>query len=86
MANESFRAFDAKVTLAYEEAGLLISALDYALCHSPKPSEHALRELRPLVDKLSSTFGFPTARLDRLFKGQRVRKFAAVFHPEDMDG
>lgn len=79
MSGNPIRAFDATVTLTYEEAGMLLSALDYALCNQPTPSEHSQRNLRPIVDKFAVTFGFPTARIDRLLKGQRVKKFDQAF-------
>ena len=82
MGEHTPHAHHATITLNYLEAGTLLAALDHALCHSATPCEGALRELRPLVDRMSVTFGFPTDRLDRLLKGRRVKKFDALFTPE----
>jgi hypothetical protein len=72
-------AFDATIILNYEEAGMVMTFLDFALCHSESLTEGSKRQLRPLIDKMSSTFGFNTERLDRLLKGQRVRKYPRAF-------
>lgn len=76
---------NATMTINYLEAGVVITALDHALCHQGKPDKAALDELRPLVDKLASTFGFPTDRLDRLLKGQKVEPFRVAFRTQRMD-
>ena len=67
-------AHDATIVLTYQEAAMAMACIDHALCHSPGVPEWSRRRMRPLVDRMSSTFGFNTARLDRLLKGQRVRK------------
>lgn len=72
-------AHDATIILNYKEAGMLMSALDHALCKQGKPSAEELQELRPLVDRMVSTFGFPAERLDRLLKGQKVHIYRAAF-------
>lgn len=76
---------NATMTINYVEAGVFITALDHALCHQGKPDMAALDELRPLVDRLASTFGFPTDRLDRLLKGQKVKPFRVAFRTQRMD-
>lgn len=72
-------AHDATIILTYREAGILMTALDYALCKQGKPSAEELQEIRPLVDRMVSTFGFPSERLDRLLKGQKVHVYRAAF-------
>lgn len=67
-------AQDATIVLNYTEAGMVMACIDHALCHSPGVTEGSLRRMRPLIDRMSSTFGFNTSRIDRLLKGQRVRK------------
>jgi len=72
-------AHDATIRLNYQEAGILMAALDHALCKQGKPSAEELEEIRPLVDRMVSTFGFPSERLDRLMKGQKVKVYRAAF-------
>jgi hypothetical protein len=74
----------ATITIGYEEAGILMSALDHALCHQGKPCADELCVLRPIVDRLSSTFGFDTSRIDRLLKGQKVHVYKAAFTTQRM--
>lgn len=76
--------FDKTITIGYEEAGMWMSALDHALCNQGKPCESELKILRPMVDRMSSTFGFSTFRLDRLLKGQKVRVYKAAFTTQRM--
>lgn len=75
-------AHDATINLNYREAGILMSALDHALCKQGKPSAEELQEIRPLVDRMVSTFGFPSERLDRLLKGQKVEVYRAAFRTQ----
>jgi hypothetical protein len=56
-----------------------MAALDHALCKQGKPSAEELKDIRPLVDRMASTFGFPTERLDRLLKGQKVEVYRSAF-------
>lgn len=69
----------ATIVLTYDEAAKLMTALDHALCHQPPTSRAEREHLRPLVDRMSSTFGFPTDRLDDLLKGRKVEPCKAAF-------
>jgi hypothetical protein len=77
--SEHPHATDATMKVNYDEAGLIMACIDHALCHSPNMTEGSLKAVRPLIDKLAATFGFPTSRLDRLTKGLRVRKMDRAF-------
>ena len=67
-------AYDATIVLNYREASMVMACIDHALCYSDGITPGSSSRMRPLVDRMSSTFGFNTARLDRLLKGQRARK------------
>lgn len=69
----------ATIVLTYEEAATVMTALDHALCHQPPTSRAEREHLRPLIDRMSSTFGFRTDRLDELLKGRKVQPFKAAF-------
>jgi hypothetical protein len=75
---------EATIVLSFEEAATLMSALDHALCHQQPTSRAERDHLRPLIDKMSSTFGFPTDRLDELLKGRKVKPFTAAFETMQM--
>lgn len=77
-------AYDATLTISYTEAAMWMTALDYALCHQGSVAEEELAVLRPMVDRMASTFGFNTYRLDRLLKGQKVPMDKAAFTTKRM--
>lgn len=70
---------DAKITIGYEDAVCVMTALDYALCKQEAVAGESLTELISLVDRMAAKFGFDTQRLDRLLKGKKVSVAKAAF-------
>lgn len=76
---------DAKITIGYEDAVCVMTALDYALCKQEAVAGDSLTLLLSLVDRMASTFGFDTERLDRLLKGKKVSIDKAAFTTRRME-
>jgi translation initiation factor 2 gamma subunit (eIF-2gamma) len=72
-------AKDATITISYEDAVCVMTALDYALCKQDAVAGEELKLLLSLVDRMASTFGFDTERLDRLLQGKKVPVDKAAF-------
>jgi hypothetical protein len=72
-------AKDATITISYDDAACVMTALDYALCHQEAVAGEELKMLLSLVDRMAATFGFDTERLDRLLQGKKVPVDKAAF-------
>lgn len=72
-------AKDETITISYEDAVCVMTALDYALCNQDAVAGEELKLLLSLVDRMASTFGFDTERLDRLLQGKKVPVDKAAF-------
>jgi hypothetical protein len=78
-------AKDATITIGYEDAVCVMTALDYALCTQEAVAGESLKLLLSLVDRMTATFGFDTERLDRLLQGKKVPVDKAAFPTRRME-